>query len=101
MTFEEKLQRLSLLHESDSLQDLKQRGLACAGNIANLKVDLVFGQKYVKLNAGGSGRLMIEIATGNIYGIKGYGQIHKGHAYGNLDTIDDWYWGRYYPEKKH
>jgi hypothetical protein len=39
---------------------------------------------------------------GNIFGIKGYGQIHRGHYYGTLDTIENWYWGDYaaYPRKK-
>lgn len=42
-----------------------------------------------------SGRYMIEHATGTIYGIKGYGKVHKGHRYGTLDTLDGWEWGGY------
>ena len=37
---------------------------------------------------------------GNIYGVKAYGVIHRGHHYGTLDTINDWYWGGYNGVKK-
>lgn len=42
-----------------------------------------------------SGKYMIEHATGDIFGIKGYGKVHRGHRYGNLATIDEWNWGGY------
>jgi hypothetical protein len=53
------------------------------------------GKKYTKVDVGQSGKYMVINATGEIYGIKAYGVIHKGHKYGNLDTIDQYYWGRY------
>lgn len=57
------------------------------------------GKVYVKVDVGPkgnmSGKYMIEIATGVIYGIKGYGQVHKGHRYGTLDTVHERYWGGY------
>lgn len=53
------------------------------------------GRKYANVDVGTSGRYMVELATGNIYSIKAYGVIHRGHAYGNLDTIADWDWGGY------
>lgn len=66
-------------------------------------IEVVPGPKYTKVNWGPehniSGHLMIENATGVIYGIKGYGKVHKGHIYGTLDTVTDWYWGDYYPRK--
>jgi hypothetical protein len=46
-----------------------------------------------------SGKYMVENATGIIYGIKGYGKVHKGHQFGTLDTIDQWYWGGYAGQK--
>jgi len=58
------------------------------------------GKKYTKIDRGGSGYLMVEQSTGNIYGIKAYGVIHRGHCYGNLDTIHEWFWGAYGPKKK-
>lgn len=67
------------------------------------KAEVKPGPKYTKIDRGPernmSGMLMIENSTREIYGIKGYGKVHKGHHYGNLDTIADWYWGSYYPAK--
>ena len=56
---------------------------------------LKYGRKYVNVDVGTSGYYMVEMSTGNIYGIKAYGVIHRGHQYGTLDTIEDWYWGGY------
>ena len=53
------------------------------------------GRKYANVDVGSSGRYMVELATGAIYGIKGYGVIHRGHYYGTLDTIADWDWSDY------
>jgi len=58
------------------------------------------GNKYTKIDIGHSGRYMIEVSTGNIYGIKAYGVIHRGYRFGNLDTINDWNWSGYRAFKK-
>jgi hypothetical protein len=55
------------------------------------------GRVYTKIDRSGSGMLMIENATGNVYGIKSYGQVHKGHQYGTLATIGTYFWGEFYP----
>lgn len=57
------------------------------------------GKKYVKVDIGSSGKFMID-AEGNIFGIKAYGVIHRGHQYGTLDTTDEWNWGDYTPFKR-
>jgi len=57
------------------------------------------GTKYYKVDVGDSGKYMVEVATGNIFGIKGRGQVHKGHFYGTLDTIADYFWGEYHPQR--
>lgn len=63
------------------------------------EVQVVPGPKYTKVNIGCrgnlSGKYMVENETGVIYGIKGYGKVHKGHVYGTLATVNDWYWGGY------
>jgi DNA-directed RNA polymerase subunit RPC12/RpoP len=59
------------------------------------KVTVKEGGKYIRVDVGTSGKYMVEKDTGNIYGIKGYGVIHRGHFYGTLDTIDDFNWGDY------
>ena len=53
------------------------------------------GRKYANVDVGSSGRYMVELSTGAIYGIKGYGVIHRGHYYGTLDTVNDYEWGEY------
>lgn len=67
------------------------------------RVEIKAGPKYTKIDRGPengiSGFLMIENATGEIYGIKGYGVIHRGHHYGSLDTADLWFWGEYRPRE--
>ena len=67
------------------------------------RVNVKPGPKYTKIDRGPehnmSGFLMIENATGAIYGIKAYGVVHKGHYYGTLATAGDWYWGEYGPRK--
>ena len=88
------------LVESETIQRLHDEELDCEANLNNAKVKIVPGSKYAKVNVGGSGKFMVEIATGNIYGIKGYGQVNKGHAYGTLDTIANFFWGGYAPATK-
>lgn len=67
-------------------------------------VEVILGRVYTKVNLGPahnmSGKFMIEIATGRIYGIKGYGQVHKGRFYGTLDTVDEWDWSDYSPDRR-
>ena len=53
------------------------------------------GPKYTRVDFGGSGKYMVVNATGAIFGIKAYGVIHRGHAYGTLTTLDAWDWGGY------
>lgn len=57
------------------------------------------GFKYNKVDVGSSGKFMVD-RDGNIYGIRAYGQVNKKHAYGTLETTDDWYWGNYKPVRK-
>ena len=66
-------------------------------------VRVVPGPKYAKIDRGPehnmSGFLMIDNATGEIFGIKGYGRVHKGHRYGTLATAGQWFWGEYEPRR--
>jgi len=68
--------------------------LGCQCNLDNAVAHYKVGAKYIKVDVGTSGRYMVD-AVGNIYGIKAYGVIHRGHCYGTLDTIDAYYWGDY------
>lgn len=58
------------------------------------------GRKYANIDFGGSGKYMVELATGAIYGIKAYGVIHRGHYFGTLDTLADWDWSGYRASKR-
>lgn len=58
------------------------------------------GRKYANVDVGASGAYMVEMATGSIYSIKGYGVIHRGHYFGTLDTIAEWNWGGYRAVKR-
>ena len=65
----------------------------------NATVHIRPGKKYTKIDVGTSGKYMVTEA-GEIFGIKGYGQIHRGHQWGTLDTIHDWDWSGYAPKNK-
>ncbi len=56
-------------------------------------VTVIPGKKYTKVNVGDSGKYMID--GQNIFGIKAYGVINRGHYYGTLQSINDWNWGGY------
>jgi hypothetical protein len=38
---------------------------------------------------------MVVNESGEIFGIKAYGVIHRGHKFGTLDTLFDWDWSGY------
>lgn len=63
---------------------------------------VVHGPKYTKVDVGPegnwSGKFMID-SEGNIYGIKAYGVINKKKHYGNLNTVNSYFWGAYHPIK--
>jgi hypothetical protein len=96
------VQDFAALVEADTQADLKRRFPdTYPSGIWDTEVATVTpGRVYTKVDIGTSGRYMVENATGIIYGIKGYGKVHKGHSYGTLATIGDWFWGRYTAELK-
>lgn len=94
MTFDEKIQALATLIETETLNRLHRDGITYSGHDENAKVEIKPGKKYTRLDVGRSGKYMVT-ADGEIYGIKAYGVLHRGHRYGTLDTIADWYWGGY------
>ena len=90
----QKIKALASLIQEHQLETYAKNGYtldplhACGTKIIN-------GQKFTKIDVGQSGKYMIENSTGNIYGIKGYGVVHRGKFYGTLDTINDYWWGEY------
>ena len=84
----------------ETQENLKQRHLDCEANLNNAKSHYHIAKKYTRVDVGSSGKYMVVNETGEIFGIKAYGVIHKGHNYGTLDTIDNYYWGDYTARKK-
>ena len=94
-----KIIAFAALVQAQSIQRLQEQSLDCEANLNNARTTIKEGQKFTKVDIGTSGRYMVENSTGNIFGIKGYGQVHKGHFYGTVDTTADYFWGNYYPER--
>lgn len=90
-----KLEQFRATLESDQRARLKAEGYETAITLGDHKCKLKPGRKYVNVDVGRSGKYMIELATGKIFGIKGYGVIHRGHQYGTLDTVNNWNWSGY------
>ena len=91
-----KLQRLAtLIQEQTRARILKDYpGYPPAQLEKDYTVKVILGRKFTKIDVGTSGKYMVD-EIGNIYGIKAYGVIHRGHYYGTLDTVDQYYWGDY------
>ena len=68
--------------------------------LSTAETRVINGRKYTKVDIGRSGKYMVVNETGEIFGIKAYGVIHKGHFFGTLDTISDYYWGDYRAYKR-
>lgn len=87
-----------LLQIQQQIQD-KLDGVGCQANLDNDRTTIVLGKKYDKVNVGGSGKYMVDRLTGEIYGIKGYGQVHKGHRYGTLHGTMTFWWGDFHARR--
>lgn len=104
MTTEEKVQALAdRLREEYSAELNRRYGNPETGYVPGdrIKPEVIYGKKYARIDIEhGHGHLMVDMTDGRVYGIKGYGQVHKGRYYGTLDTIDDYVWGEYSPYQK-
>jgi hypothetical protein len=58
-------------------------------------VKVTLAKKFARVDVGGSGKYMVDLESGEIYGVKAYGVVHRGHLYGSLDTIQEWDWSGY------
>ena len=95
---EEKLKNLCDKITKEGQAYLTKCGYSCQCNLDNAVAHYHIGKKYARVDIGGSGRYMVDL-EGNIFGIKAYGVIHKGHCYGTLDTIEEFFWGDYKARK--
>lgn len=96
MTTQEKIERFAILLEKQQIERMQKLGYH---NILQGKhpyhSNIVPGRKYTKIDFGNSGKYMVVNNTEQIFGIKAYGVIHRGHYYGTLDEVDSWFWGDY------
>ncbi len=99
MTHEEKLRRFAELLGAARRERYIRQGNSPQFIDRECDVRVVPGKKYTKVDIGSSGVYMVD-SDGAIYGIKGYGKVHKGHYYGTLDEIEGWNWGEYRAFKK-
>jgi len=91
--FKDKVAALVALIQRD--HDAYMTASGYAGQIPSYQVHSHDGNKYTRVDVGDSGKYMVVNATGEIFAIKAYGVIHRGHAFGTLDTINEWHWGGY------
>lgn len=93
-TYEQKLEAFRALVEVHQAERYKEQGFV---HIDPPAVTIKPGRKYTKVDVGSSGKYMVEPEgdTAHIWGIKAYGVIHRGHYYGTLDTIDQYFWGEF------
>ena len=91
----DRLEAFRVRLERDLLAALVRDNVDCEANRAHCKASVTVGKKYARVDAGGSGKYMVVLATSEIFGIKGYGVIHMGHRYGTLDTVEQWNWMNY------
>lgn len=97
MTFQEKVKRFAGVLEAAQLVTMKAEAAKRGSTwmTQNYRVTIVPGRKYFKVDVGPAGKYMVAILDETIWGIKGYGVIHRGHQYGTLDTLHEWDWGGY------
>jgi hypothetical protein len=92
----QKMERFAEMISEQTRAEFISRGFTNLDTVhsSSLEVKIIPGKKYTKIDVGRSGKYMVT-SEGEIFGIKAYGVIHKGHQYGTLDTVDAYYWGDY------
>lgn len=94
-TIEEKLEALRAMLQAQQFARLAGEGLNVEQHRLNYIASVKLGSKYAKVDLGGSGLYMVDVNTGEIFGVKAYGVINRSHRYGTLDTINSFNWGFY------
>lgn len=86
---EEKIKKLADALNVIEAEEFKRKGYSFPHDKWTLKK---VGKKFAYLDCGGSGAFLVEIATGELYNIKGYGvpdyNKKKKADIGNINTVD-------------
>ena len=91
----DKLENLVKKITEQQQKKLIKDDLDCQCNRDNAIASYKIKKKYTYVDIGGSGRYIVVNNTGEIFGIKAYGVIHRGHFFGTLDIVDNYFWGDY------
>ena len=92
---QDKLEAFRTVLETAQVQGLKARGITYDGSEQSVACKVTLGAKYARVDVGRSGKYMVTLDTNEIFGIKAYGVIHRGHRFGTLDTISEYDWSGY------
>src|SRR6267143_1017038 len=90
-----KLEAFRAALEAATARRLSSDGYSLEVHAGNWECTVKVGRKYANVDRGRSGCYMVDVATQEIFSIKGYGVIHRGHRFGTLDTINEWDWSDY------
>jgi len=94
-----KIEALARLIQTQQYERMIKEGHTPGFAKTSASVKLKEGRKFTKIDVGGCGKYMVENSTGNVFGIHAYGQVHRGHQYGTLDTTDQFDWSGYQARK--
>jgi hypothetical protein len=95
MKTEKDIQPLADIITADQLAEYTRQGYASGIAAGHHRAKIHMGKKFARVDVGTSGKYMVDLETGDIYGCKAYGVVHRGHRYGNLETIHSYQWGGY------
>lgn len=80
------------------LQEAQTEGLRREGldpSAHDHHITLRIGQLYARVDVGSSDRYMVELSTGEIFGIRSDCAPNRRRTYGTLDTLHEWDWSGY------
>ena len=100
MTIQDKLEAFRVILEAAQLHGLIAHNVDCDSNRINCQTTVKLGAKYARVDVGYSGKYMVPLDTGEIFGIKAYGVIHRGYRFGTLDTLSEFDWSGYRATRK-
>jgi len=78
-TFDEKVERFAQVFEKQQRDRIRRDHPGLIGTSDTYRSNVTRAAKYTRVDFNGSGHYMVDNATGEIFGIKGHGRIHRGY----------------------